>query len=89
MRSRKISAGKLFIKIIFFLVACLFFFVIVRPYIFMLLTSFRSSGEIVQNPGKTIPINRTLSGYEKVMTKSPYFKWFLNSVFVTVTVNEI
>jgi len=86
MKLGKLTPGKLAVKLIMLLVACLFLLVIVMPYIFMLLTSFRTTSEIVQNPGQIIPINWTLSGYIKVLTKSPYLKWFLNSVIVTVSV---
>lgn len=59
---------------------------IITPYIWMLMTSFKSTREILQNPGKIIPIDWTLAGYIYVLTKSPFFSWFVNSTIVTVTI---
>ena len=59
---------------------------IIAPYIWMLMTSFKSTREIMQNPGKILPIDWTLSGYTFVLTESPFFSWFVNSAIVSVTV---
>jgi len=59
---------------------------IIAPYIWMMLTSFKSTKEIMQNPGKILPIDWTLSGYHYVLTESPFFSWFVNSMIVSVTV---
>ncbi|MDR0783431.1 MAG: carbohydrate ABC transporter permease [Propionibacteriaceae bacterium] len=59
---------------------------VIAPYIWMLLTTFKSTPEIRQNPGKILPINWTLSGYHYVLTESPFLRWFINSVIVSVTV---
>jgi len=77
------------VRLVMFIIACIFLIVIVMPYVFMLLTSFRATSEIIQNPGRIIPIKWTLSGYVTVLTKSPYLKWFINSVIVTATVTVV
>jgi len=76
-------------SVIIFIVVCVFLLIILMPYIWMLLTSFKSTSEIMKNPGVIIPIDWTLSGYEKVLTKSPFFKWLQNSIIVTVAVTVI
>ena len=62
---------------------------IIAPYIWMLMTSFKSTKEIMQNPGKILPIDWTLSGYIYVLTKSPFFSWFINSAIVAITVTAV
>ncbi|MCL1808890.1 MAG: carbohydrate ABC transporter permease [Clostridiales bacterium] len=59
---------------------------VVAPYGWMLLTSFKSTREIMQNPGKLLPIDWTWSGYVTVVTKSPFFSWLVNSAIVSITV---
>ena len=86
MKLKNLTPGRLTTKFVMLLIACFFLLIIVMPYIFMLLTSFRATSEIIQNPGRITPIKWTLSGYQTVLTKSPYLKWFLNSVIVTVSV---
>ena len=63
-----------------------FALMIIAPYIWMMLTSFKSTREVLYNPGKVMPIKWTLSGYITVLTKSPFFSWFKNSVIVSVAV---
>lgn len=59
--------------------------VIVIPYVWMLSSSFKSAKEIMTNPRGFLPVKPTLSGYEKVLTKSPFFSWLKNSLIVTGT----
>ena len=61
-------------------------FVILTPYIWMLLTSFKSQVEFRWNPTKILPIEWTLDGYRKVLTETPFFSWLRNSVVVTASV---
>ncbi len=56
---------------------------VVIPYVWMLSNSFKTSKETLTDPNHLIPLNPTLYGYIKVLTGSPFFKWFLNSVVVT------
>ena len=59
--------------------------VIVIPYIWMLSNSFKTSIETLTDPMHLIPQDFTLDGYIKVLTKSPFFKWLGNSIFITCT----
>lgn len=60
-------------------------FIIVIPYVWMLSNSFKTSIETLTDPMHVIPQEFTLDGYIKVLTKSPFFKWLGNSVFITCT----
>ena len=60
--------------------------IIIIPYVWMILTSFRSTSEVLKNPGTMIPIEWTTKGYAKVLTQSPFFRWFANSLFIAVIV---
>lgn len=59
--------------------------IIVIPYVWMLSNSFKTSIETLTDPMHIIPQDFTLDGYIKVLTKSPFFKWLGNSVFITCT----
>ncbi len=72
--------------IIITIILMVFALMIIAPYIWMMLTSFKSTREVLYNPGKVMPIKWTLSGYITVLTKSPFFSWFKNSVIVSVAV---
>ena len=89
MNAKKAVPRDYIVKIIIAAVVCVMLFIILMPYIWMLLTSFKSTSEIVKNPGVIIPVDWTLSGYQKVLTESPFFKWLQNSVVVTVSVTLI
>jgi len=89
MRAKKATPRTYIIKTVIAIAVCAMLFIILMPYIWMLLTSFKSTSEIVKNPGVIIPIDWTLSGYGKVLTGSPFFTWLKNSVVVTVSVTLI
>jgi len=89
MAAKKTGPRSKIAKLVIFIVVCVFLLIILMPYIWMVLTSFKSTTEIISNPGKILPIDWTFSGYEKVLTKSPFFTWLQNSVIVTVSVTVI
>ncbi|MDR0876785.1 MAG: carbohydrate ABC transporter permease [Treponema sp.] len=64
-------------------------FIILMPYIWMLLLSFKGTTEIMQNPSHIIPIKWTLSGYNTVFSRTPFFYWFRNSVLITGSITLI
>lgn len=71
-----------FVILIFMIVLAIIF---MMPYFWMLSNSFKSTGEILVNPEHLLPLEPTVSGYVKVLTKSPFFDWLKNSTFITVT----
>jgi ABC-type glycerol-3-phosphate transport system permease component len=70
-------------RIIIFAVLAVFAIVVVVPYLWMISNSFKTTKEILSDPGNLVPADPTLSGYDKVLLQSPFFKWLLNSLFVT------
>ncbi|GHV13815.1 sugar ABC transporter permease [Spirochaetia bacterium] len=74
------------LSILAILLGALVILVMLTPYIWMLLQSFKTTREILRNPGKILPIQWTLNSYRTVLTKSPFFSWFRNSVIVTGSV---
>lgn len=60
--------------------------VILLPYIWMLLTSFRTTPDILKNPGQIWPSKWVLTGYQTVFEETPFFSWLRNSVLVSVSV---
>ncbi len=84
MKKHKMTKQKAVRYSIFIGLAILAIFFIM-PYFWMLSNSFKSTQEILVNPRHLLPLEPTLSGYEKVLTQSPFFTWFKNSAFITVT----
>ena len=57
--------------------------IVVIPYVWMLSNSLKTTKEAIMSPNVLIPSELTLEGYEKVLTKSPFFSWLRNSLIVT------
>jgi ABC-type glycerol-3-phosphate transport system permease component len=85
MPIKRFSAGSLFI--LFF--GAIVLFIILMPYVWMLLLSFKKTSEIMRYSERIFPIQWTLSGYLTVFRRSPFFSWFRNSVVVTASVTLI
>lgn len=60
--------------------------VVVTPFVLMLLSSFRTTSEMMKNPSNVFPITWTFSGYIKVFSRAPILKWFFNSLTITGSV---
>ena len=71
------------IRIFAILILVIASIIVVIPYIWMISNSFKTTKEAIVSPNVLIPAEPTLEGYEKVLTKSPFFSWFKNSVIVT------
>jgi len=56
------------------------------PYLWMVLTSFKSNSEILRSANHLLPQQPTLSGYRKVLQEVPFFRWFVNSLSTSVIV---
>ena len=82
MPKKKNSMG-LVLAVLFLILAVL---VILLPYIWMLITSFRDRQEILRYPGRIFPLEWVTTGYKTVLTKAPFFSWLRNSVIVTGTI---
>lgn len=56
------------------------------PFIWMLLGSFKTQGELLQRPITWWPENPTLENYEKWLSQLNYGQFFMNSIVVAVAV---
>ena len=59
------------------------------PYVWMIMTSFKTSKDYLMHSSSLWPRAWTLEGYKKVFTGSPFFKWFLNSLLDTGSITTI
>ncbi|WP_372633943.1 carbohydrate ABC transporter permease [Cohnella sp.] len=79
-KKRKLSYSLLFTAL---LIGSLLMFV---PYLWMVLTSFKSNSEILTASNHLLPQKPTLAGYKKVLGEVPFFRWFLNSLSTSAIV---
>lgn len=66
--------------------------IVLFPFIWMVLTSFKSNGEIItQIPPTFFPEKFDLGGYIMVFTEAPFIRWVANSLIVSgcVTVSGV
>lgn len=66
--------------------------IVLFPFIWMVLTSFKSNGEIItQIPPTFFPEKFDLGGYTMVFTEAPFMRWVANSLIVSgcVTVSGV
>lgn len=85
IKHRKLTKRSFAVLLCFLVLGILSVF-FVLPFLWMLSNSFKSTKEILVNPRHIIPLVPTIQGYIKVLTKSMFFHWLYNSVFIT-TVN--
>ena len=77
----KVGGKAVYLPIILLLV--LLSVIIVFPYVWMVLTSFKTNGDIMKNPTSLWPDPWTISGYVTAVTKAPFLRWLENSLIVT------
>jgi ABC-type glycerol-3-phosphate transport system permease component len=58
-------------------------FLMVAPFIWVFLTSFKGSGEIVTETPRLLPVVWTLENYIKLPSVAPFVRFFLNSILVS------
>ena len=71
------------ISILRLLVIALIMFILLAPFLWILIASFRPNMELVRNQ-TLIPQNITLENYVSLFTKSAYWKWIINSSIVSI-----
>ena len=71
------------ISILRLLVIVLIMFILLAPFLWILIASFRPNMELVRNQ-TLIPQNITLENYVSLFTKSAYWKWVINSFIVSL-----
>ena len=71
------------ISILRLLVIVLIMFILLAPFLWILIASFRPNMELVRNQ-TLIPQNITLENYVSLFAKSAYWKWVINSSIVSI-----
>ena len=65
------------------LVISLIMFILLAPFLWILLASFRPNMELIRNQ-TLIPQNITIENYISLFTKSAYWQWVINSTIVAI-----
>ena len=65
------------------LVISLIMFILLAPFLWILLASFRPNMELIRNQ-TLIPQNLTIENYISLFTKSAYWQWVINSTIVAI-----
>ena len=78
------------IKVIwFYVIACLIAVIVLIPFLWMLSTSLKSKGALMQLPVEWIPKEPTLDSYTKVFSRFPFLRAIFNSFFITISYTVI
>ena len=78
------------IKVIwFYVIACLIAVIVLIPFLWMLSTSLKSKGALMQLPVEWIPKEPTLDSYTKVFSRLPFLRAIFNSFFITISYTVI
>ena len=80
--------GKAFGKTVVYLILIMGAAFILLPFVWMLLTSIKPSKEVLQMPPKWIPSRIQWENYREAFHAVPFFKYFRNSVIVTVCITS-
>ncbi len=76
-------------KVRFYTVASLLGIIVVIPFLWMLSTSLKSKGALMQIPIQWIPEEPSLQSYQKVFSKFPFLRAIINSFFITISYTVI
>ena len=58
-------------------------FLTLIPYVWMILSSFKSNMEIISLPATILPKKISFEGYLTIFEEAPFLKWLLNSMFTS------
>ncbi|MFV0289165.1 MAG: carbohydrate ABC transporter permease [Mycoplasmatales bacterium] len=71
-------------KILIYSILILTTIIVLFPFIWMLLTSFKSLEETQKIPPVIIPSQILFSNYQEALTKAPFLMYFINSIIITI-----
>ena len=86
IKKDKVDIKKIASKSIEILILLLLSAIFIFPFIWMLSTSFKNPQEMMQLPPTIIPNDIVLENYSTAWHSGPFFRYLLNSVFVTGSV---
>ncbi|MBS4177964.1 carbohydrate ABC transporter permease [Lederbergia citrea] len=64
-------------------------FLMFVPYLWMVLSSFKSNLEIIEGGTNIFPKNPSLDGYKTVLNEAPFLRWLMNSFIATISVTVV
>ena len=64
-------------------------FVFMLPFFLMLSSAFKTSAEILRIPPTLIPRDPSFSSFRTVIEEAPYFRWFGNSLLVSLSITAL
>ena len=72
-------------KIILYSLVVLFMLLLMFPFVWMMLTSFKTPAEIMQIPPGLLPDNFTFDNYRTVFERQPFLRFIINSLVISIT----
>lgn len=75
---------KILSKIVAYFFLLIGAFVMVFPFIWMILCSFKTHAEVIQNPPHLLPSHFSFDNYTRAFGMAPFGKYFYNSVIVMI-----
>lgn len=75
---------KMMTKMIRNLILGIGFLVVAFPFIWCVLLSFKSTGEIMSIEASFFPKEVVLEGYQRVLREAPFLRWLFNSILTSV-----
>lgn len=76
--------NKILKKIVIYILLTIGALIMVFPFIWMLLCSFKTHAEVIQNPPKFFPSHWGLENYKQAFSMAPFGKYFFNSIIVMI-----
>jgi multiple sugar transport system permease protein len=83
MASRRTS--KVVLYTLAYALLIIFAFIMLMPFVWMLLSTFKDQRELFEFPPKFLPKKLTLNNYIEVFKTVPFVRYYLNSLLVTFT----
>ncbi|WP_020611516.1 carbohydrate ABC transporter permease [Sediminispirochaeta bajacaliforniensis] len=77
--------SRLVLHIVLGLTAC----IVVFPFLWMLTVSFSEQSSVLNRVLIIFPSTWNIEGYKEVFRQTPYFRWFLNSSFITILLTTL
>ena len=64
-------------------------FAVAFPFLWCVLLSFKSNGEIMSAEAPFLPTKLVLDGYRRVLEDAPFFQWLFNSIVTAVAATAL
>ena len=82
---RRRSIGRIVLYVFMTLASLMF----MMPFFLMLSSAFKPFAEILRIPPTLLPANPTVNGFVTVVQDAPFFRWFGNSLIVSLSVTGL